>query len=179
MNKEQYNDIIDNTLHTYSVEVSVSNLSTVKTILNKMGIPLPSGDLQEIFSILQTNNYMAWRLCTLQDAQTFANQGTAVIGISRDRISIFKETDTQNLKANNEAIISIDESTNIYSVSDMLFYNYTAMRTSGNQYGYDGWSFLDAAMDYYGRDYTYTYCGGYYNYYYTYSDGSRMYFRVQ
>lgn len=154
------------------------NLVAVKTILNKMGIPLPNGNLHDVFNILQTNNYMGWRLCTLSDAQTFANRGIAAIGISENRISILTETNEQVSKLNNEAVISLDESTNIHSVSNMLFYSYTAMRTSGDQYGYDGWSSLDAAMNYYGRDYTYTYCGGYYNYYYTFSDGSRMYFRV-
>jgi len=178
MNQEQYNNIIENTLRTNSIELSNSNLLAIKTILNKMGIPLPNGNLQDVIHILQTNNYMGWRLCTLQSAQTWANQGIPSIGIGKNKISILKGTDEQNSKVNNEAVISLVESTKIDSVSDMLFYSYTAMGTSGNQYGYDGWSSLDAAMDYYGRDDTYTYCGGYYNIYYTFSDGSRMYFRV-
>ena len=179
MNKEQYNNIIENTLHNDSIENCDSNLSTAKNILNKMGIPLPNGNLQDVFNILQTNNYMGWRLCTLQDAQILANKGVPAIGISKNRISILKEANEQASRINNEAVISLSESTNIYSVADMLFYGFTAMRTSGNQYADRTWSSLDAAKDYYGWDYTYTYCGGgYYNYYYTFSDGSRMYFHV-
>ncbi len=178
MNKEQYNDIIENTLDNESVENCESNLSTVKNILNKMGIPLPNGNLQDVFNILQANNYMGWRLCTLQDAQILSNKGVPAIGISKNRISILKEANEQAPRINNEAAISLSESANIYSVADMLFYGFTAMRTSGNQYADRTWSSLDAAKDYYGWDFTYTYCGGYYNYYYTFSDGSRMYFHV-
>lgn len=48
-----------------------------------------------------------------------------------------------------------------------------------DQYGSTQWSSLSDAQKYYGTDFTYTYCGGYpYNYYYTFSDGSRMYFGV-
>lgn len=47
-------------------------------------------------------------------------------------------------------------------------------------YGATGWSSLSAAKAYYGLGFTYTYCGGNpYNYYYTFSDGSRMYFGVK
>ena len=48
-----------------------------------------------------------------------------------------------------------------------------------DQYGYTNWPSLGAAMSYYGTDYTYTYCGGsLYNYYFCFSDGSRMFFGV-
>ena len=106
MNKEQYNDIIKNTLDNDSVENCESNLSTVKNILNKMGIPLPNGNLQDVFNILQTNNYMGWRLCTLQEAQFLASNGVPAIGISKNRISIFKEANEQSSRINNEAAIS-------------------------------------------------------------------------
>ncbi len=83
MNKEQYNNIINHTLLTNSIVNSDSNLVAVKNILNKMGVPLPNGDLQDVFNTLQTNSYMGWRMCTLQDAQTFANQGIATIGVGK------------------------------------------------------------------------------------------------
>lgn len=47
-------------------------------------------------------------------------------------------------------------------------------------YGATGWVSLSAAQAYYGTDFSYTYCGGNpYNYYYTFSDGSRMFFGVK
>ena len=178
MNKEQYNTIIENAVMFEFNDNCDSGLSMVKSILILMGIPLPHGTLRDVFNILRTNNYMSWRLCTFQEAQNLANNGVPAIGVSTNKISILKEASEESPVIKSEKVISLTESTDVFSVSDMLFYAYTAVRTSGNQYGYDGWSSLDAAMNYYGRDFTYTYCGGYYNYYYTFSDGSRMYFRV-
>lgn len=178
MNKEQYNNIIENTLDNNPIETYDSNLPTVKYILNKMGIPLPNGNLQDIFNILRTNNYMGWRMYTLQEAQNFASNGVPSIGISKNTISILNETNERASRTNNNVVISLSENTDIHSVSDMLFYSFTTMRTSTNEYADRTWGSLDDAKDYYGWDFTYTYCGGYYNYYYTYSDGSRMYFHV-
>ena len=49
----------------------------------------------------------------------------------------------------------------------------------GDSYGRTDWPSLGEAINYYGSGYTYTYCGGNpYNYFYTFSDGSRMFFGV-
>ena len=54
----------------------------------------------------------------------------------------------------------------------------------GDQYGYVGWGSLSDAKAYYGYDLSYyacnhTYNNVTYNYYYTFSDNSRMYFGVR
>lgn len=54
---------------------------------------------------------------------------------------------------------------------------------AGASYGFTGWQSFSAAVSYYGSQYTYTSCshyhsGSYYNYYYTFSTGERMYFGV-
>lgn len=54
---------------------------------------------------------------------------------------------------------------------------------NGNVYGATNWGSLEAAKAKYGPDWTYGTCsvyyaGSYYNYYYCFSDGSRMYFGV-
>ncbi len=53
----------------------------------------------------------------------------------------------------------------------------------GNEYGYSGWKTFAAAQAYYGYDWTYVRCskifeGNFYNYFYTFADGLRMYFGV-
>ncbi len=54
-----------------------------------------------------------------------------------------------------------------------------------DQYGKTGWPSLGAAQAYYGLDFSYfsiipfVYKGGLYTHYYTFSDGSRMYFGVK
>ncbi len=56
--------------------------------------------------------------------------------------------------------------------------------TTADQYGCDSWESIEAAMKYYGTDLEYfsvspfTFGGKTYNYYYKFSDGSRMYFGV-
>ena len=152
MRKEQYDGIINNVLNDMPSVICKSDFQIVKNILNKMGIPLPTGDLQNVFSIVHSNCYMGWRLCTLKKAFSFANKGIAAIGLNKERIVILKGSDEQEQNASNTAVLTFEKLTN--------------------------WSSLEDAMDYYGNDFTYTYCGGYYNYYYSFSDGSRMYFHV-
>ena len=51
----------------------------------------------------------------------------------------------------------------------------------GDILGYTGWVTLMEAVSYYGEQWTYVYCGGTgspYNYYYTFSDGTHMFFGV-
>jgi hypothetical protein len=57
---------------------------------------------------------------------------------------------------------------------------------NSDEYGYDEWSSLEAAKKYYGSDFSYTaleepeyHNGKWYTHYYTFSDGSRMYFGVR
>ncbi len=142
-----------------------------------MGVALPQGDMKTVYETIKTDNYMGWKSCSMQEAQDAADNGTPAIGISEDRIVVLSATDEEQPVAQTTSVMTLDENTLKDSVSGLIFYQYANMRSGGNLYG-AAWSSLDAAMNYYGRDFTYAYCGGYYNYYYTFSDGSRMYFRV-
>ncbi|MBE6749667.1 MAG: hypothetical protein E7560_00695 [Ruminococcaceae bacterium] len=177
MNKKQYNNVIENTLkHEQSAQTDDS-LATARAIFDNMGVALPQGDMKTVYETIKTDNYMGWKSCTMQEAQEAADNGTAAIGISEDRIVVLSANDEEQSVAQTTSVILLDEETLEDAVSSLVFYQYSNMRSCGDQYGAT-WSSLDAAMNYYGTDYTYTYCGGYYNYYYTFSDGSRMYFRV-
>lgn len=49
-----------------------------------------------------------------------------------------------------------------------------------DQYGYTNWPSLEAAQNYYGTDFTYSATAGHpYNYFYCFSNGSRMYFGIR
>lgn len=51
---------------------------------------------------------------------------------------------------------------------------------SQDQYGYTGWDSLETAQNYYGTDFSYYGTAGHpYNYFYNFSDGTRMYFGVK
>lgn len=175
MNKKQYN-IIEHSLQ-YDCKVTDSSLDTARTVFNNMGVALPQGTMKEVYDTISANEYMGWRKCTLEETKDAANNGTAAIGISEDKIVILSAEDEEQPTHQTSSVLTLTDSTPAMVVDSLTFYQYANMRTGGDQYGAT-WSSLDAAMNYYGTDYTYTYCGGYYNYYYTFSDGSKMYFRV-
>ena len=177
MNKKQYNNVIEHTLKFEQSAQTDDSLATARAIFDNMGVALPQGDIKTVYETIKTDNYMGWKSCTMKEAQEAANNGTAAIGISEDKIVVLSANDEEQSVAQTASVMSLDENTSEDSVSGLAFYQYANMRSGGDQYGAT-WSSLDAAMNYYGRDFTYTYCGGYYNYYYTFSDGSRMYFRV-
>ncbi len=174
MNKKQYNNVIVNTLKHEQTEDS---LSTARAIFDNMGVALPQGDMQTVCETIKADNYMGWKSCTMQEAPAAADNGTAAIGISEARIVLLAANDDEQPVTQTASVVMLDKITSADFVSGLAFYQYASMRSSGNIYGAT-WNSLDAAMNCYGRDFTYTYCGGYYNCYYTSSDGSRMYFRV-
>lgn len=178
MDKMQYNNVIEYTLKHERLEQTRDSLTTARAILNNMGVALPQGDIETVFKTIRTDDYMGWKSCTMQEAQEVANSGTAVIGINRDRIVVLLANDEEQPVIQTASVLLLGNNILGDSVSDLTFYQYASMQSGGNEYGAT-WSSLDAAMNYYGRDFTYTYCGGYYNYYYTFSDGRRMYFRVE
>lgn len=77
-----------------------------------------------------------------------------------------------------------DESSSNENVRSVQSEYYLYGGGSSHRYGYTGCSSFDAARAYYGTDFTYHSCskyynGNYYNYFYTFSDGDRMYFGVK
>ncbi len=176
MNKKQYNNVIENTLkHEQSAQTDDS-LATARAIFDNMGVALPQGDIKAVYETIKTDNYMGWKSCAIEEAQAAADLGVAAIGISEDKIVVLSANDEEQPVTQTVSVMTLDENTSEDSISGLAFYQYANTRSGGDQYGAT-WSSLDAAMNYYGTDFTYTYCRGYYNYY-TFSDGSRMYFRV-
>lgn len=177
MNNKQYNNVIEKTLKFEQTAQADDSLATARAIFDNMGVALPQGDIKTVYETISTDNYMGWKSCTMQEAQAAADNGVAAIGISENKIIVLSANDEEYPVVQTASVMTLDENASEDSVSGLAFYQYANMRSGGDQYGAT-WSSLDAAMNYYGRDFTYTYCGGYYNYYYTFSDGSRMYFRV-
>lgn len=178
MNKEQYNNVIKHTLKYEQSAQSEDSLSVARAIFDNMGVALPQGDIKTVYETIKTNDYMAWRSCTMQAAQAAVNEGVAAIGINSDKIIVIAAIDEEQRMFQTASVMTISPNTNLAFTHDIFFFGYTGMRSSGDQFSSRTWSSLSAAKNYYGHDFTYTHCIGYYNYYYTFSDGSRMYFRV-
>lgn len=122
MNKKQYNNIID---HTLKHENTEDSLSTARAIFNNMGVALPNGDMKEVYETVKTDNYMGWKVCSMQEAQAAADNGTAAIGISEDRIVVLSATDEEQPVAQTAEVMSLDENTSAYAVAGLEYYSYS------------------------------------------------------
>lgn len=124
MNKKQYNNVIDYTLkHEVSAQTDDS-LAAARAIFDNMGVALPQGDMKTVYETIKTNDYMAWKSCTMQEAQAAADNGIAAIGISEDRIVVLWATDEEEPVAQTASVMALDENTSAYSVAGLEYYSY-------------------------------------------------------
>ena len=132
MNKKQYNNIIDHTLkHELSAQTDDS-LSTARSIFDNMGVALPNGDMKTVYETIKTDNYMGWKACSMQEAQAAANNGTAAIGISEDRIVVLAATDEEEPVAQTAEVITITDTTPAVAVANLQYYSYGSGSTGGS-----------------------------------------------
>ena len=122
MNKKQYNNVIENTLKH---EQTDDSLSTARAIFDNMGVALPQGDMKTVYETIKTDNYMGWKSCTMQEAQEAADNGTAAIGISEDRIVVLAGTDEEEPVSQTAEVMSLDENTSAYAVAGLEYYSYS------------------------------------------------------
>lgn len=125
MNKKQYTNIINRTLK-YSEDLRASGALTIaRAIFKNMGVSLPQGGCKEVFECLKQNCFMAWRTCSLKDAQEFVNNGIAAIGINEDRIVVLSpETTSETDTFATAVVLSLSEDTVTSSLSKLQFYGY-------------------------------------------------------
>ncbi len=139
MNGKQYNNVIDWTLKHEEVQ-SGDCLEAAKAVFKNMGVALPGGDLKEVAETLKTNDYMGWRSCTMQQAQEYANNGTAAIGISENRMVVLSAADEEDPVEETAAVMTLSETTSAYAVSDLQYYAYSYSSTGGSGGGSSGGS---------------------------------------
>ena len=124
MNKKQYNNVINWTLKQEQSTQANNSLELAKAIFNNMGVALPNGTLPEVCEVLENNDYMGWRSCSIQEAQAAADTGTAAIGISEKRIVVLSAADKEEPVSKASSIMALSEATSAYAVSDLQFYTY-------------------------------------------------------
>ena len=122
MNKKQYNNVIENTLKHEQTE---DTLSTTRAIFDNMGVALPQGDMKTVYETIKTDNYMGWKSCTMKEAQEAANNGTAAIGISEDKIVVLSANDEEQPVAQTASVMSLDENTSAFAVDGLQYYSYS------------------------------------------------------
>lgn len=99
MTGSQYKSIIEHTLMDKTLNGVTDSLTVARTVLKNCGVPLPQGDCAEIISALSSNDFAGWRQCTREEAQEYANNGIAAIGISSESILIIEPQETEVLSS--------------------------------------------------------------------------------
>ena len=133
MNKKQYNNVIEHTLNHEVSAQTEDSLETVRAIFNNMGVALPQGDMKHVYEVIKSDDYMGWKSCTVQEAQEAADNGTAAIGISEDRIVVLAANDEEEPVVETESVMVISENTSAYMVSNLQFYSMGLITTYYNK----------------------------------------------
>ena len=126
MNTKQYNNVINWTLKHQQATQTEDSLATARVIFNNMGVALLNGNMQEVYDTIKTNQYMGWRACTMEVAQQAANNGTAAIGISNDKIVILSAADEEEPVTQTASVMTLSENTSAYAVTGLEYYTYSA-----------------------------------------------------
>lgn len=134
MNKKQYNNIIEHSLQ-YDCKETDNSLDTARIVFNNMGVALPQGTQKEVYDTISTNEYMGWRKCTLEEAKEAANNGTAAIGISEDKIVILSAEDEEQRAPQTASVLTLTDNTPAISVANLQYYAYSYNKT---KYGCGG-----------------------------------------
>ena len=122
MNKKQYNNVIE---HTLKLEQTEDSLSTARAIFYNMGVALPQGDMKTVYETIKSDNYMGWKSCSMQEAQEAANNGTAAIGISEDRIVVISAKDEEQPVTQTASVMTLTENTSAFAVDGLRYYVYS------------------------------------------------------
>ena len=123
--KKRYNNVIDWTLKHDTAAQTEDSLATARAIFDNMGVALPNGSMPEVYETIKTNQYMGWEACTMEKVQQAANNGTAAIGISRDRIVVLAATDAEEPIAETASVMILSKNTSAYSVAGLEYYTYS------------------------------------------------------
>ena len=129
MNKKQYNNVIEHTLKCEPSAQTDDSFATARAIFDNIGVALPQGDIKTVYETISTDNYMGWKSCTMQEAQAAADNGTAAIGISKDKIVVLSANDQEQPVAQTASVMTLDENTSAFAVEGMRYYAYNGGTT--------------------------------------------------
>ncbi|MCI8371702.1 MAG: hypothetical protein HFI75_04770 [Lachnospiraceae bacterium] len=108
-----------------------------RTVFKNCGVAFPEGNCTDVLSTLMSNDYVGWRMCTIEEAQMCANEGKAALGISEEQVVIVKPEEEKvlvkstfvNPKARSGFAGTIDVMKNKRE-SEMQFFAYSAAGTT-------------------------------------------------
>ncbi|MBE6778783.1 MAG: hypothetical protein E7541_05290 [Ruminococcaceae bacterium] len=86
--------------------------------------------MKTVYETIKTDNYMGWKSCTMQEAQEAANNGTAAIGISEDKIVVLSANDEEQPVTQTASVMTLTENTSAFAVDGMRYYVYNGGTTN-------------------------------------------------
>lgn len=129
MTAYQYKNIIDHTLKMLTDEEKENPVIAVNKILNNGGISLLNESPAIIKRMLVGDDYLGWMECNSTEAQTFANNGAATIGVSDSELVIIEPKLDDMEKSGNSNVVTVAD-----IKDDMIFFTRNA-RTSKSPHG--------------------------------------------
>ena len=90
MTSSHYNNVIQWTLCNMGTIFQDDSVFAARTVFKNCGVAFPEGNCTDVLSTLMSNDYVGWRMCTIEEAQMCANEGKAALGISEEQVVIVK-----------------------------------------------------------------------------------------
>ena len=98
MTGSQYKNIIDWTFKLDEKLKTAENRVVIKRLLDNMGTSFPTVSYEEALNIFKNQNYLGWRNCPAENAQTYSNLGIPTIAMDKSTvILIYPDSTVSNL----------------------------------------------------------------------------------
>ncbi len=95
MTKNQYVNIVKTTV-TQNPDKNKHSLALGKATLKNLGVPFPSGTLEEAITALNTGKYMGWTPCSAQAAEACINNGYTAVAMNSQDMMVLLPGDTSS-----------------------------------------------------------------------------------
>ena len=116
MTGSQYKNIIDWTFKLDEKLKTSENRVVIKRLLDNMGTSFPTVSYEKVLNIFKKQNYLGWRNCPVEDAQTYSNLGIPTIAMDQSTvILIYPDSTVPNLSFEKEHDIIKNESVKTYA----------------------------------------------------------------
>lgn len=131
MTGSQYKNIIDWTFKLDEKLKTSENRVVIKRLLDNMGTSFPTVSYEEALNIFKNQNYLGWRNCPVEDAQTYSNLGIPTIAVDKSTvILIYPDATVSNMSFEKGHDINKNESVKTYAdlteeqINNMNFFSY-------------------------------------------------------
>lgn len=128
MTKNQYVNIVKTTV-TQNPDKTRLSLDLGKATLKNLGVPFPSGTLEEAITALNTGKYMGWTPCSAQAAEACINNGYTAVAMNSQDMMVLLPGDTSS---ENTVAAAAEQNMSFYAYATITEENQTATAATIN-----------------------------------------------